>query len=102
VFDGVKMGARILINGQEIGTAADQFRRYTFPLSPSLLRAGEGANTLSVIFDKQVDCGGRWMSCTGGWDWAPYSTTSEGGAATFSKGIWKSVYVVNYRRTHRL
>ena len=32
-------------------------------------------------------------SCTGGWDWAPYSTTSQGGAATFSKGIWKSVYV---------
>ena len=33
------------------------------------------------------------MSCTGGWDWAPYSQTSQGGANTFSKGIWKSVYL---------
>ena len=34
------------------------------------------------------------MACTGGWDWAPYSQTSQGGAATFSKGIWKSVSLV--------
>ena len=50
------------------------------------------------IFD---DWEGRFMACTGGWDWAPYSasTTKNSGNATsadapsFSKGIWKSVYV---------
>jgi beta-mannosidase len=41
------------------------------------------------------------MACTGGWDWAPYSYTgtsssnaSTGFAQTLSKGLWKSVYLV--------
>jgi hypothetical protein len=93
VFDGIKMGARISVNGKLVGTAADQFLRYEFPLSSAgLLRAG--ANTLSVAFDPAIDVGGRFMSCTGGWDWAPYTNTFQGSAHTFSKGIWKSVYVV--------
>jgi beta-galactosidase/beta-glucuronidase len=118
VFDGIKMGARISVNGKLIGTAADQFLRYEFPLSSSgLLRAG--ANTLTVAFDPSIDVGGRFMSCTGGWvrelrsasearpkldlmlspfillqDWAPYTNTFQGSAHTFSKGIWKSVYIV--------
>ena len=29
----------------------------------------------------------------GGWDWAPYTQTSQENANTFTKGIWKSVYV---------
>ena len=33
------------------------------------------------------------MACTGGWDWAPYTQTSQENANTFTKGIWKSVYV---------
>lgn len=37
------------------------------------------------------------MACTGGWDWAPYSDTSQEGAATFSRGIWKPVYLVRVK-----
>jgi beta-galactosidase/beta-glucuronidase len=93
VFDGIKMGANIHVNGKLVGQAADQFLRYAFDIEASLLKAGAGANTIEVTFENEIDCGGRWMSCTGGWDWAPYTTTSQGGAATFSKGIWKSVYI---------
>lgn len=76
VFDGVKMGARVIVNGQQIGEVADQFLRYTFPLNMNLLREGSNANTLELVFDKSVSCGGRWMACTGGWDWVS-SLTSE-------------------------
>ena len=72
VFDGVKMGAKVSVNGKAVGTAADQYLRYEFPLGSSgdgesVLRAG--ANTISVAFDPSIDVGGRFMSCTGGWDW---------------------------------
>ena len=37
-------------------------------------------------------------ACTGGWDWAPYALTQApaqpGTARVFSRGIWKSVYLV--------
>ena len=92
VFDGVKMGATIKLNGKTIGTATDQFLRYEFPLTAGMLQAGD--NELAVTFDNSIFCDGRWMACTGGWDWAPYSTTEQEGINTFSKGIWKSVYVV--------
>jgi beta-galactosidase/beta-glucuronidase len=114
VFDGIKMGASISVDGKVIGSAEDQFLRYAFPLAGM----GAGNHTLQVSFKGSIDCGGRWMSCTGGWvsethvcssldlmhsstflppfvpnqDWAPYTTTEQGGAATFSKGIWKNVY----------
>eukprot|EP00041_Stephanoeca_diplocostata_P032285 m.1031147 g.1031147 ORF g.1031147 m.1031147 type:complete len:1000 (-) comp24121_c0_seq1:1760-4759(-) len=94
IFDGVKMGARMAINGAAIGNSTDQFLRYKFPITEFLNSMDGGDNTLTVVLDKSMDCGGRWMACTGGWDWAPYSTTSSGGAATFSKGIWKSVYLL--------
>ena len=40
---------------------------------------------------------GRFMACSGGWDWAPYcdTTDGEGGPNTFSKGIWKSVFIAS-------
>ena len=94
VFDGIKMGATIKLNGEVIGRASDQFLRYD--LQVTLLRK----NLLEVAFDPDVDVDGRFMACSGGWDWAPYTTTREGRkrtvgkATTFSKGIWKSVYVV--------
>lgn len=91
VFDSVKMGANVSLNGQYIGTLNDQFRRYIFPISAAGLKPG--ANTISVSFASSISCGGRWMACTGGWDWAPYSDTQQEGAATFSKGIVKSVYL---------
>ena len=33
------------------------------------------------------------MACTGGWDWAPYTYTTQEGALTFTKGLWKSVSI---------
>ena len=94
IFDGVKMGANVKLNGKVVGQTTDQFLRYEFPLDGTLLKAGVGANTLTVEFDPSIDCQGRWMACTGGWDWAPYTNTkSVDGKATFSKGIWRSVYI---------
>jgi beta-mannosidase len=98
VFDGVKMGARVSLNGFLLGIVDDQFLRYRFPIPNALLRwsakndTGK-TNVLTVAFDKSIRCHGRWMACTGGWDWAPYSHTVQEGATTFSKGIWKSVYI---------
>ena len=70
----------------------DQFVRYVFDVAhdPSI-----STHTLTVMFDPSIDVGGRFMSCTGGWDWAPYSHTFQDGAHTFSKGIWKSVCVAH-------
>ena len=38
VFDGVKMGAMITLNGAWLGNATDEWRRYVFPLNASQLR----------------------------------------------------------------
>jgi hypothetical protein len=108
IFDGVKMGATVRVNGHKIGELADQFLRYTFTLDsevldllPASVSAGAGANRLDVTFGlEDVAEDGRFMACTGGWDWAPfsYTTTNSSGkttgpANTLSKGLWKSVYV---------
>jgi len=92
VFDGVKMGSRVLLDGVPVGNTTDQFLRYVFPVT---LGAAPGTrHTLEVVFDPAIDCSGRWMACTGGWDWAPYTNTAQGGSPTFTKGIWKSVSLV--------
>ena len=99
VFDGIKMGATIRVDGNIIGNATDQFRRLSFDVAP-------GRHTLQVVFDPRIEVDGRFMACTGGWDWAPYTSTYQRGgggksepqtsqAATFTLGITKSVYVVN-------
>ena len=103
VLDGVKMGATVSLNGRVLGQATDQFLRYEYPLEAADLapRRGEGesegevraAHELRVSFARDIDCGGRWMACTGGWDWAPYTYTTQEGALTFTKGLWKSVYI---------
>ena len=96
VFDGIKMGATIAVNGVSLGVAADQFLRYSYPLSSGDHRLRYGAaqpNVLEVTFDSSIDVRGRFMACTGGWDWAAYSHTFQGGAHTFSKGLWKAVYL---------
>ena len=75
VFDGIKMGAKILLNGKHIGTASDQHRRYVFPID-SLKRTA--TNQLTVLFDSAVNVSaGRFMACSGGWDWAPYSNAKD-------------------------
>ena len=50
-------------------------------------------NTLTVAFNASTT--GRWMACTGGWDWGPYSNTFEGTDHSFSKGIWQPVYLLS-------
>lgn len=97
VFDGIKMGANITLNGKKLGEAKDQFLRYVFPLvSTGALRTDGKMNKLEVTFDSSACIDGRFMACTGGWDWAPFTTTTtpDTGAHTFTKGIWKSVYLV--------
>ena len=104
VFDGVKMSASIAINGVAVGKTTNQFLRYTFSLAAAAASgvALASTNTLAVSFDAQDQTTeGRFMACSGGWDWAPYSSTySQGWGAngpvatrTFSKGIWRSVYL---------
>ena len=82
VFDGIKMGANISINGQFVGLALSQFLRYNFSLAAyqiqyNALKAGE--NMLAVEFDVKISTAGQFMQCTGGWDWAPYSETVDVG-----------------------
>ena len=97
VFDGIKMGATVSFNGVFLGNATNQFVRYIFPLPPASVVTG-GANVIQVAFDASLSLAGRFMACSGGWDWAPNSEltlndTEFGVAQTFSSGIWKSVYV---------
>ena len=91
VFDGIKMGATIRVDGKPIGTALDQFLRYEF-LLPQAAEARKA--TVEVVFD-WLNVDRRWMACSGGWDWAPYTLTRREGANSFSYGLWKSVYVVS-------
>ena len=94
IFDGIKMGATISINGQKLGTAVDQFSRWEYDVTAFLKST---TNTLEIAFDSSISVNGRFMACTGGWDWAPYTNTKSAGtqANTFTKGIWKSVYLIN-------
>ena len=97
VFDGIKMAARISVDGQVLDTVHNQFRRFVFPVVGT-----SRSHRLEVAFDPSlVMSGNRYMACSGGWDWAPYTRTCSrddtfqpGGAATFSKGLWKRVYVL--------
>ncbi len=101
VFDGVKMAADLSLNGKPLGVALDQFLRYIFPVKSILLPSGD--NTVKVSFasqDPRIDPEVRFMPCAGGWDWAPYSSATgvtPGGVRTFTKGIWKSVYLLAVR-----
>ena len=112
VFDGVKMGAVITLNDVPLGVVTDQFLRYSFPVGGLIKPTG---NTLRLTFDPAIDTGGRFMACTGGYDWAPFSTTGKtspavldtlrsgwfggGWQATFSLGIWKSLYLTTVRHS---
>ena len=72
VFDGIKLGADILVNGRQLDTAINQFMRYEYALgslhrNSSLLLAGD--NNVTLVFDPSIDVRGMFMACTGGWDW---------------------------------
>lgn len=63
VFDGIKMGARVAVNGKVVGVATDEFLRYEWSLDAALHML-DANNKLEVTFDASIDCGGRWMACT--------------------------------------
>ena len=91
VLNSVKMGASISLNGNFLGNATNQFLRYTYEIAALLVN---GQNTLSIRFDRSIDTGGRFMGCSGGWDWAPYSRMRDsGGRAEWTRGITGSVYL---------
>eukprot|EP01050_Picozoa_sp_SAG11_P020083 SAG11_NODE_3324_length_2523_cov_1.315182_1_plen_575_part_00 len=91
VMDGVKMGSAVALNGKPLGNTTNQHRRYTFDVSALLL---SGSNTLTVAFARDIANAGRFMACSGGWDWAPYSRMRDvEGNPFFTRGIWKSVYL---------
>lgn len=109
VLEGVKMGASVALNGIVLGNVTDQFLRHKFVLNPSVLDRGihEPAASiirrelaisrhhLSISFDPLIGTDGRFMACSGGWDWAPYSRAGdERGSRVFSFGIFKPVYIV--------
>ncbi len=109
VVEGIKMGASIIVNGEIVGgmNVTDQFLRYIFPIPSSILRYlnDERAsnpfkhynNSLSVVFDPEIDTRGRFMACSGGWDWAPYSKATEASCTSrrvFSFGIFKPIYLI--------
>ena len=80
------MGAEVALNGHVLGNTTNQHLRYVFPIE-NVLSTGGDKNILTVTFDRDIANSGRFMACSGGWDWAPYSGTSQEGASTFSKGI---------------
>ena len=67
------MGAVIAVNNFTVATATDQFLRYVVALKSSgaPLHPGANANLVTVTFDPEILTLGRYMACTGGWDWAP-------------------------------
>jgi beta-galactosidase/beta-glucuronidase len=65
VFDGIKMGATIELDGHVVGVATDQWLRYSFPISKMLSPAA--SHELSVTFDNAINTHGRYMGCSGGW-----------------------------------
>ena len=69
VFDSIKMGAFVWLNGVFLGAAADQFLRYNFDVTAILKATG---NELSVTFppsNNTINDEARWIACSGAWDW---------------------------------
>ena len=106
------MGAYATLNGVRIGEAmTTQFVRYRFPVPPDVWQRGrfqprkelkhnepqQQQHTLSITFDPSISTNGRFMACSGGWDWAPYTRTGDDrGSRVFTFGITDHVYLVQY------
>ena len=55
VFDGVKMGATVILNHQTLGTLRDQFLRYVFDVRNASIDLLRETNKLELIFDPSID-----------------------------------------------
>ena len=80
VFDGIKLGADILVNGVQLDTAINQFMRFEYALgtlhrNSTLLKSGD--NNVTLVFDPNINVYGMFMACTGGWDWVFDSNTPQ-------------------------
>ena len=101
VFDGIKMGANIMLNGVLLAVSRNQFLRQELSLRSLLnsteLKVRAGDNELRVVFDPDIEEYGQFMQCSGGWDWAPVSqsTTRHSKLAAYTRGIWKRVYLLD-------
>ncbi|GKY98403.1 hypothetical protein MPSEU_000797800 [Mayamaea pseudoterrestris] len=106
VAESIKMGACVELNGVKIGTARNQFLRYVWELIPQALLQGEllsgsalRRHKLKVVFDPNILTDGRFMACSGGWDWAPYSRSYDSrGSRIMSLGIPQAIYAVAARK----
>jgi hypothetical protein len=99
VVEGIKMGASISLNGVPIGNVTNQFRRYILQLPEKALAKGKHFcdsrhHNMTVTFDPSISTDGRFMACSGGWDWAPYSQAGdERGSRVFTFGIVQPLYI---------
>ena len=103
ILEGIKMGATVSLNGMTLGVIRNQFVRTVLPLPPELLhrhissssKITGSSNRLAITFDPEIDAHGRFMACSGGWDWAPYTRAIDArGSRIFTLGIVQPIYVV--------
>lgn len=88
VIESIKMGAVIEADGVVLETVTDQFLRSSIPLPA-------GTKSLKIIFDPNISTDGRFMACSGGWDWSPYTRTGDGrGSRTGTLGVVQPIYLV--------
>ena len=70
VFDGIKTGANIVLNGALLAVSRHQFLRQQLSLRSLIRKVGlevrVGASQLQVEFDPAVNEYGQFMSCSGG------------------------------------
>lgn len=94
VAEGIKMGASLHVNDHHhlLGNVTNQFLRYEFVLSTTKATT---KNTLSITFDPSISTNGRFVGCSGGWDWAPYIPISDDrGSRLWTFGIFRELYLV--------
>jgi len=114
VVEGIKMGASIAFNGQSLGVVTDQFLRYIFTVPAEALQvarrelqhgtdsgAESDVHSLTVTFgtnDPNLYTNGRFMACSGGWDWAPYTQVfDEERRRAYTLGIVQPIYLLHPR-----
>ena len=70
VLPGVKMAAGVWLNGVYVGTTANQFSRWTFPVGSLLRAAGNELRVDFVPATHPANAQARFMAASGGWDCA--------------------------------
>lgn len=98
ILESVKMGATVHWNGVFLANVTDQFLRYSLPLEPKHLLAKRyhgKEHILSITFDPSIETDGRFMACSGGWDWAPYTLACDDkGSRILTTGIVQPIYLI--------